>query len=257
MSQPTTEGPSTGATATTGADTGEQDSRAICERYLACISVVAPGELPTAQMGFGSDGTCWQGSESDAQLCLDACMAGLEDFNEVFPEEKKCGLCQEHSECNMAAGELCHLGKCEVTTCGDGIVQAEEICDSQPNCKPTCQGPQPCNPMSDHGRQNYKGCFPQWDLHEEVVAQCLDMLDSLVAEDGPCGSDYCELGLGCALTELYPACDAKVQAGCCAPYCDLGQSNPCRAGRTCVPYLDRTGYPLVPELGFLGVCVPA
>ena len=66
-----------------------------------------------------------------------------------------------------------------------------------------------------------------------------------------------ELGLGCALTELYPACDAKVQAGCCAPYCDLGQSNPCRAGRTCVPYLDRTGYPLVPELGFLGVCVPA
>ena len=260
MSQPTSGGPSTDATSTTGSDTGEQDSRAICERYLACISVVAPGELPTAQMGFGSNGTCWEGSESDAQLCLDACMAGLEDFNEVFPEEKKCGLCQEHSECNMAAGELCHLGKCEVTTCGDGIVQADEICDSQPECKPSCQGPQPCNPMSGHGCQklNSEVCFPRSNLQGGVIAECRDPFNPIVSEDAPCGGvDYCQLGLGCALTELYPACDAKGQAGCCAPYCDLGQPNPCTAGRSCVPYLDYTGHPLLPELGFLGVCVPA
>lgn len=229
-----------------------------CVGYLACISVVAPGDLPAAQMGFGSNGTCWQGSESEAQLCLDACMAGLEDFNEVFPEEKKCGLCQEHSECNMAAGELCHLGKCEVTTCGDGIVQPEEICDSQPECKPSCQGLQPCNPISGHGCQESGSevCFPQWDT-QAVRAECLEPVNPLVSEDAPCGNDYCLPGLGCALTEIYPACDAKGQAGCCAPYCDLGQPDPCTAEQSCVPYLDFTGYPLVPELGFLGVCVPA
>ncbi|MCY1009426.1 hypothetical protein OV079_28460 [Nannocystis pusilla] len=123
----------------TGAES--EEPREICDRYLVCIAAVAPSGLPAAQMGFGDDGSCWQGSDKDAQLCIDACDAGLEMYHELFPDQAKCDLCQGHDDCDQAAGELCYQGECTVTTCGNGVVEAEEICDSaRPDCDADCQG---------------------------------------------------------------------------------------------------------------------
>ncbi|WAS90971.1 hypothetical protein [Nannocystis punicea] len=248
----------TGSESGTGSDTGGAGPHAICERYLQCVAVVAPGDLPTVQMGYGDNGMCWQGSEADAQLCLDACQAGLEMFNDLFPEEPKCGLCQDHSECDMAAGELCHLGKCEVTTCGDGIVDDQDICDGQPQCDLNCQGPQDCNPISNFGCMQDEVCTVDNDGHEFVYANCRDLGDPGAQVGAPCiWNNDCHVGLVCACQQNYPACESPGVEGICASYCDLGAPNPCPDPLTCVPYEDETGGLLPPELGFLGVCVPA
>ena len=87
---PTTE-PTTGGDPTGGDPTGDLPSMEVCDRYLDCVAAVAPAGLPTAQQGFGPGGTCWQGSAEAAQQCLDACQAGLDQFNEAFPNEPACG----------------------------------------------------------------------------------------------------------------------------------------------------------------------
>ncbi len=71
--------------------TGELPPLEVCELYLDCLSVAAPSELPAAQAGFGPDGTCWQGSPETAEQCLEACRAGLDQLQQVFPDEPMCG----------------------------------------------------------------------------------------------------------------------------------------------------------------------
>jgi hypothetical protein len=203
-------------------------------------------------MGFGSDGTCWQGNAMDAQLCLDACKSGLTMLNELFPDEPKCSLCENHSECDTAGGELCHLGKCEVTTCGNGLVDAKDICDSQPMCDADCLGPQPCNPISNFGCEAGEVCYLESAGDPlRMEARCLAP-PSVVPVDSPCSAAYCAAGLGCART--HDICDDPF--GCCAQYCDLAAENPCPDGRTCVTYDIQTSIPVAPELEFVGFCLP-
>ncbi|PCC72804.1 hypothetical protein SAMN02745121_01922 [Nannocystis exedens] len=258
-----TEGQTTSTGSSTG-DTGGPSTHAICDRYLACISAAAPGELPAAQMGFGQNGTCWQGSENDAQLCLDACEAGLETFNEAFPDEPKCALCQDHTECDADAGELCDQGKCTVTTCSDGVVDAEEVCDSQPGYDADCLGPSECNPFSNFGCSESNTCAiqPMYTFDEITLARCLSYPEWFFALEGdPCqdfGPDptVCDLGLGCASPALLPDCDPGMGKGCCTPLCTLDDPQQCSVNEKCVPYQDASGYILAPELTYLGMCVP-
>lgn len=241
-----------------GTESGGSNPHEICERYLACIAAVSPGGLPEAQMGFGENGSCWQGSESEAQLCLDACQAGLEMFNQQFPEEAACGLCQTHSECDMAAGELCHLGQCTVTKCSNGIIDPGEICDSQPNCAADCKGPQECNPISGYGCSGFEACYLISKSPFLLGSFCLDTMDwaALGRQCGPDISNGCDPGLGCAPKELDPNCAATGDDGCCQALCDLGAPE-CEIGLICVPYQDVFGFMIPPELEFVGICVPS
>lgn len=256
-----TEGPTT-STGTSTDDTEGQAAHAICDHYLVCISVVAPGELPGAQMGFGESGTCWQGSEEDAQLCLDACKAGLETFHEAFPDEPKCALCQDHAECDAGAGELCYQGKCTVTTCSNGVVDKDEVCDSQPGCDADCLGPSECNPLSNFGCSESEICViePIFGWDESTLSRCLFHNDYFFGSKGkPCADDHkqlCGLGLGCANPALLPACEPENGYSCCTPLCILDDPQQCAISEKCVPYQDIGGYELAPELGYLGFCVP-
>lgn len=232
--------------------TGEEGGREVCERYLGCVAKVAPAALPGLQMGFSEDGTCWQGSDEDAQRCLAACRAGIDMYSEFFPEQETC-RCQSNSDC-AEAGELCYMGQCTVTTCGDGIVDAMDVCDGQPGCDEDCMGPARCNPLANFGCPAY-GCTIQ---HEDGVntAQCQGYT---VAEEGaPCGqANRCKLKLGCASPELLPACDPKGLDGCCARLCQRGEPAQCDEGEVCVPFMDGAGVPLAAELEYVGFCVPA
>ena len=200
-SEPTS-GPTTSPPTTNEAEseTGTSTTHELCERYLDCIAVASPETLPTAQMGFGEGGTCWQGNADTAQQCIEACQAGLEQYNEAYPDEPKCGLCQAHDECDATAGELCHLGKCTVTTCSDGIVDEMEICDSQPGCDDDCQGPRECNPLTNYGCPLMRRCEVTADYVDgEIrgVPNC-SQFPGWVAEGEPCGGEdnnLCDSGL--------------------------------------------------------------
>jgi hypothetical protein len=252
----TDEGNTHGSAGTDSA-TGGASPHEVCDRYLTCVAAAAPGSLPVAQMGFGENGTCWQGSEQESQLCLDACEAGLKMYNEIAPDEEKCALCKEHSECDMAAGELCHLGHCEVTTCGDGIVDAMEVCDSQPDCAPDCQDPLRCNPVSGYGCSAYACTINRKYASMTVTSpQCLDHTN--LKETEPCGetvSELCEVGLACASPDLVHTCDSEGKDGCCTRLCVLEAPTQCKASETCVPFVDPNGLQLPAEFSYVGFCV--
>jgi hypothetical protein len=241
-----------------GSDTGTSEMHAICDQYLACIAATTPEALPPAQMGFGSDGTCWQGDAAAAQVCLDACQTGLEQYNKAYPEEPKCALCEAHSECDMAAGELCHLGRCTVTTCGDGIVDAMEICDSQPGCDADCQGPSECNPFTNYGCFSPMQCIVELQVimgSPRGVSNCSQFMGWTPEGDDCSSADgiLCAQGLDCAKPSQLPACAEP--DGCCTRLCDLGLAEPCPAGTACVPYGGWFDLELVPELSYLGICL--
>jgi hypothetical protein len=253
-----TDGGSTDGGSTSGSvDTGGAVPHEVCDRYLTCVAAVAPGSLPAAQMGFGEGGTCWQGSESESQLCLDACEAGLKMYNEISPEEEKCVLCKEHSECDTAAGELCHLGHCEVTTCGDGIVDVKEICDSQPDCASDCQHPFYCNPISGYGCADYTcTIYRKYGSSSVTRPQCLAQTN--LQEKAPCGEvlpDLCAPGMACASPTLVSDCEPNGLDGCCTRLCDLGAPAQCKGSETCVPFQDPNDLQLPPEFGYIGFCV--
>ncbi|MCY1006365.1 hypothetical protein OV079_12490 [Nannocystis pusilla] len=63
----------------------------MCEQYLACVAVVSPDTLPTAESTFGPAGTCWQSSPEVAQGCIDSCASSLNTFGMLYPEEAACG----------------------------------------------------------------------------------------------------------------------------------------------------------------------
>ncbi|WP_272088268.1 hypothetical protein [Nannocystis bainbridge] len=73
-----------------GTDTGGS-SHPPCEQYLACVAVVSPDALPTAESTFGPMGTCWDSSPEVLQGCLDSCASGLSTFGMVYPDEPACG----------------------------------------------------------------------------------------------------------------------------------------------------------------------
>lgn len=81
--------PTDGGTSS-GTDTGGE-SHGSCEQYLACVAVVSPDALPTAEMTFGSSGTCWQSTPEVAQGCVDTCASSLATFAMLYPGEPACG----------------------------------------------------------------------------------------------------------------------------------------------------------------------
>lgn len=241
----------------TGAES--EEPREICDRYLVCIAAVAPSGLPAAQMGFGDDGSCWQGSDKDAQLCIDACDAGLEMYHELFPDQAKCDLCQGHDDCDQAAGELCYQGECTVTTCGNGVVEAEEICDSaRPDCDADCQGPSACNPLSGYGCES-DACalYPVGGSDPGIVAQCAQF--TVIPPGEACemtSLGLCEPGFACTSPDQLSTCDPAGQDGCCARLCMLDVAAECADGEACLAYAPPLGYVLPADLAHIGVCVP-
>lgn len=263
---PACQGGPSGASATDGGSTAGTESATggalpheVCDHYLTCVAAVASGSLPAAQMGFGENGTCWEGSESESQLCLDACEAGLKMYNEAFPDEEKCALCKDHSECDMTAGELCHLGHCEVTTCGDGIVDAKEVCDSQPECASDCQDRFHCNPLSGYGCDDLACTISrEFNAIDVTSPRCLG--ETKLEEKAPCGEtepEICPPGTGCASVKIATDCEPTGLDGCCTRLCYLGAPSQCEPSETCVPFQDANGLKLPPEFSYVGFCVPA
>src|SRR5690606_25366152 len=148
--------PTTGASSTGGSGgtasgtggTGGEDGEERCQRYIECISVTAPAELPAAQEGFGAGSLCWTQGPQEAQVCADACEVGLEQLHKAHPEEPKCYECTSDGQCDQAAGELCFVNRCQPTPCGDGIVDPGEVCDGTSWCEEDCRGGAVCSPLT-------------------------------------------------------------------------------------------------------------
>ncbi|MDC0718770.1 hypothetical protein [Nannocystis bainbridge] len=226
-------GSETDSTSETSGTGGGEPTRAVCDDYLACLAVTQPANLPAAQMGFGPDGTCWEGSQEMIDQCLEACAAGLASGHEAFPDQPKCYPCQEHSDC--PAGERCGAHKCGVPACGDSVVDDDEVCDwgSDSWCSESCQdGDINCNPFSHHGCPAGMICDPGGDLN-----LCFEPFGPMVGDGDICDGATCGPGLACVPASWTQGCSG---ANCCVPLCNLKLPDECTNGRVCVASLEST-----------------
>jgi len=226
-----------GETGDTGAPEPTQES---CERYVACIGATSPIDLPAAQDGFGPGSTCWTTGPVAAQQCIDACVLGLEQANEAYPEEPKCYICQSDEECAQGVGEYCTGGRCLRSICGDGILQADELCDGQTQCSDDCmEGDNTvCNPFSDVGCEDGMFCTPDriYDGAEHTQTICVASIACF--SERPCvPGEFCDL-----LTE-----DPKAA---CKVSCDLNSPESCQDGLQCTPL----PFPVGGIIDYLGYC---
>lgn len=224
----TTAGSSSGSTATdsTTGGSGETGSapgpgHEACERYLACIAVASPASLPSAQQGFGEDGTCWQGSDAEAQQCIDACQAGLEELHMASPNEPACALCQGDEDCE--GGATCMNGECRIGVCGNGVVDSDEVCDAPSYCDDDCKGPSECSPQNGAGCSEGDVCVFEFDS-PSCMPDDVDLPSGGEQCDGTCREGFVCLFL----------CNNENNQPCCEPLCNAGlETGACQAGQSC------------------------
>lgn len=233
---------STGADETTG---GLQPTRELCDRYLECLAVTRPEELPAAQMGFGADGTCWEGPPEQISQCITACYTGIGDVHEAFPDEPKCVQCEQDTDC--ITGERCVYGGCYVSYCGDELVEDDEICDNiadDPYCNYDCSHQfLECNVLSNFGCEEGEHC----DYGYEVgLTRCRPGEAEDLGDGALCdlqGSNHCAAGLACVPAEVLAVCAGD---SCCTPLCNAQEPDDCADERVCE---------LQPPSNYIGVCV--
>lgn len=255
------EGSATGTSATTGADasstanTGDSDptggdaTHEVCEDYLACVGAVAPEALPDALATYGTNGTCWTGSASQIELCLETCRTGKEMYHDVYPDAAACAFCTTNADCD--AGQLCFQGDCAMPGCGDGLVTDDEVCDGQEGCDADCQGPG-CGPLTNAGCGEELLCV--LDEYDQMfyLGECVVPGGAAKYGEG-CVESACAPGLACVESSLVASCG---EPWCCTNACDLNAPESCPAGATCTAY-DPEQVPLAPWLSYLGRCLIA
>lgn len=239
---------SSGATGDeTSEPTGGEVSREVCDRYLACVEAATPTALPAAQAGFGVDAMCWQGDSAAVQQCVDGCTSLLADYHAMFPAEPAC--CPPDVTCDEPV-------------CGNGIVDGDEFCDSQPLCEDDCQGPALCNP-----RTNF-GCGAG-DTHEcsfliepallQLRTSCVELADEPhLAPGDDCSGDVgvCGAGVQC-LSGAVQTAESCAHEACCAPFCDVTRPDSCADGSVCKDHrVVMDDFEFMDEaLDWLGLCV--
>lgn len=237
---------STGSTGG-GTDTGGADHE-ICDRYIACVAATNPPGLPAAQEGFGADATCWTLDQTEIDICLMACEAGLIQNHASNPSAPECYLCADESEC--AEGLFCFEGDCTDSACGDGIVQWNEVCDDPVSC-PECYVEFYCSPLTNIGcggipSEFYCDILPNGD---SLFVDCTYFEDF---DDCPANS-----GVKCPPATYCPEDPQVAQQLGCLPYCDLNNPATCPEGLACKQAeLQGLVFPSDDPLSYLGMCAP-
>ena len=105
MAEGGTDGGTDGETSN-GTDTDEPactpnyDAPPDCLLFVECIAALAPDQEAAIEEMYGAEGTCWCGTDEEAQDCYATCVAELENARSTFPTESAC----HESSCSL--GEL-------------------------------------------------------------------------------------------------------------------------------------------------------
>jgi hypothetical protein len=61
-----------------------------CEQFVRCISALVPSQMEAVEEQYGPSGSCWCGSEDEAQGCYATCLSELEKALISSPTESAC-----------------------------------------------------------------------------------------------------------------------------------------------------------------------
>jgi hypothetical protein len=247
-----------GLTVDTGSTESETGSDAIdlgpCAAFVKCTSAVLPGDpAEEAEAAYGEDGYCYT-AQSVAQCWAD-CLTGLEGFAGLYPDEPYCqgAECTSDAECTNPDEPSCWDDYTCGPRCGNGLLEADELCDSTPACTAACTFEyHECSPLTHAPCAEGAKCFTQ--PHPEVPdAYYFTCVPDIV---GPAG-----LGEECAnqttCSQEAPLCSESVLDCpfdfCCTKWCYMGESiedYSCPPGAACEDLLLSGVQPGVEQIGF-------
>lgn len=144
-----------------------------------------------------------------------------------------------------------------MSLCGNGALDAEEICDGTPGCEDDCTLTNyDCNPLNNAPCADGFKCSVVEPAEAPVDAVCLPFAEPPPGQlhEGNCffasapHDEWCDVGLACALSNTTEACEVN----CCVEFCDLtDMAFECQyPGDICQPFLGAASPIGLAQLGF-------
>ncbi len=270
------EGTSTGAStaASTSSSTGASSS-------VTSSGSGSGGSGSTADCGFldcsdsdsdSDGGQAWPPCNAWAQDCPEGYKCTLTDSQEGYGWSTRCVMIdpfpQAPGDVCVATGPLTGVDNCEFGSVCWNVAQGthEGPCVSfcgGSDYEPLCPSGYTCQSLT-RGGPNAGLCLPDCD---PIASDCpgddlcipsgkswicvLDASGEQGAFGDPCEyANACDPGLYCLNPEYVPECQA---AGCCTPFCDLGEPNTCPSAlQVCIPWHEEGEAPSGYE--HVGIC---
>jgi hypothetical protein len=167
-----------------------------CQQFVNCIGALAPDQRAIVEEDYGANGSCWCGTEQDAQGCYATCLSQLEMALQSSPTEKHCheSWCElEDLDPEQPYGPVVN------GSCSDYISeQGEPISQVAINgpagvaghfCSPKCSGL--ANYCPEHSQTSAPGtCYLVLGMDNHCITRCY--VDSTIV-----GGTQCQCGATC------------------------------------------------------------
>jgi hypothetical protein len=186
-----------------GASTGDGDGDGACypqppecALFVSCIGAVVPSQLETVEENFGPDGTCWCGTEEEAQDCFETCVTQVETALKNNPTETACQeeVCTlDELDPTQPYGPVVN-GACSDYTTDQGVM-APQVPVMNPLglpgsfCSPKCSGL--ANYCPESNQTSAEGtCYLTLGMDNHCISRCY--VDSTLI-----GGTQCQCGARC------------------------------------------------------------
>lgn len=178
-------------------DTGECfEQPAICAQFVRCVAALAPDSAMTVEEQYGADGSCWCGTDAEANECYNTCISQVADALEGFPTEAECheSVCYlEDLDPTQPYGPIMN-GSCpDYTSAQDEMIPQMPIMNpiGVPGgfCSPQCSGL--ANYCPEHTQTSAQGtCYLVLGQDNYCITRCY--VDSTIV-----GGTQCQCGATC------------------------------------------------------------
>lgn len=166
-----------------------------CAQFLLCIDAIIPGQGASLEAQYGTDGSCWCGSEADAVACYNTCRDEIEKGKDNFPTVKYCheNWC-ELDELNLEEpyGPI-NGGSCDPYLGADGETMVPQYPVMNPFgvagsfCTPECSGI--ANACPEHTQTSATGtCYLIQNNQELCISRCYVNSEAIGGTQCQCGA---------------------------------------------------------------------
>lgn len=220
----------------------------VCLRYVACVAETNPGALGPIRAEFGEDGNCF---DEVPELCETACLEGLRQSHQAFPDADACVDCLEDDHCDDE-NPACDPGVGECVTCvADHHCPASRpACDTAASTCVACMTDAHCPesaPRCDASTSQCVQCTASSDCADPTpfcdaeASSCVECVEHAQCPSGTCVENQCCVSDAEAVCSMF-----ELLGEACGPRPDL----------QCGGVVD-CGECSVGHCGILGVCETA
>lgn len=220
----------------------------VCLQYVACVAETNPGALGPIRAEFGEGGNCF---DEVPELCETACLEGLRQSHQAFPDAAACVDCLEDDHCGDEF-PACDpgLGECVTCVADHHCPASRPACDTASSTCVACMTDAHCPesaPRCDASTSQCVQCTASSDCADPTpfcdaeASRCAECVENAQCPSGTCVENQCCVSDADAVCSMF-----ELLGEACGPRPDL----------QCGGVVD-CGECSVGHCGLLGVCETA